>query len=92
MTNQEVFERFEICWSGGPLLPDYDSATTLTDATQARASRSSVPLPTVKTCRQCWGVKGTDQFYTQAGNRDGIAGICKRCAVTRQRSYRRSYS
>jgi DNA-directed RNA polymerase specialized sigma24 family protein len=37
MTNQEVAEHFVIRWNGGPLLPEYDSATTLTEATQSRA-------------------------------------------------------
>lgn len=45
MTNEEVFDRFDIRWNGTtPLLPEYESATTLTESTRARITRSANPM------------------------------------------------
>lgn len=41
MTDAEVFERFEVCWRGGELLPSRESASTLAWAVEKPARKSN---------------------------------------------------
>lgn len=44
MTNAQLAERYEVVWNGGTLLPEYASATTLTEAARTPERHSRNPM------------------------------------------------
>ena len=41
----------------------------------------------MKTCTKCGETKELDQFYKEAGNRDGLRKECKVCSSAKHRRY-----
>ncbi len=80
----------------GALLPEYSSATSLTEAMQERAQANGnyiiedLPQPGVleKRCFTCRRVKPAHDFYDKPAAKDGLFGSCKRCVTGHWKQHR----